>query len=680
MRAVIIIILLSLLAVISSAQDEDWQQKFDGWLDGNYQPCLFTGGTYYAKVSFADIDGDGDYDMFIGGGGTSSFRLFENYGDQYEPRFRLKDIVYPGLVSDTYKGITWDAEFGDIDHDGDLDVIINSGCYPTGPYHSFRVTNIGSQYEPIWRRPLPDEQQGIASEGPTSLVDIDEDGDLDIISGMNDYSNQLCLNVDDHEPFDIYFEMVDDDFGGVDIGSYYCIDIADLDDDNDYDLIACVTHGVNKYYENIGGPGLDSLEWVCVDSNFLGGQYFSDWTECPELVDIDADGDLDLFTAGAYGHFNFFENTGTSQLPQFVHRYDTLFIYSFETIMNEAQFVDIDNDGDQDIATRTLLLRNVGPWYDPHWEAEYVFFPDTWYREFCDIDGDGDYDMLVPWETGVMLVINIGTPEEPAWDSGQNILSDSYAIRLFTAIPVDLDGDSDFDLILGSYAHDDLIYYENIGDRTEPEFVFVTDNYLGFDRNDTEFDPVFSDIDLDGDLDLLISHKYDRDYRSKLHFYENVGDSHEPDWEFITDDYQGWFSSGLVNHAYVDCGDYDADGDPDILLSQSYGLFLFLNQAIPTSIDEEFSGNDLPLSSMITIKTYPNPFNQSVTFQLAQASSAATRIDIFNILGQRVESLQVLPDNGQTATWNAGELPSGLYFYRAYRGNSQARGKLILLK
>ena len=46
----------------------EWEQKLDGWIDGQYQPYMFLGGNYYTKVSFADIDGDGDYDMFYGGG------------------------------------------------------------------------------------------------------------------------------------------------------------------------------------------------------------------------------------------------------------------------------------------------------------------------------------------------------------------------------------------------------------------------------------------------------------------------------------------------------------------------------------------------------------------------------------------------------------------------------------
>ena len=654
----------------SNAQDSLWTQKLDGWIDGIYQPYLFAGGSYYTKVSFADIDGDGDYDMFVGGGGTGSFRLFENYGNQYEPMFRLKDLVHPGLVLDA-KERTIDAEFGDVDGDRDLDIILTVGCNPGYSTASGVFINAGDSLNPIWE--LPSSQPGISSRGPTSLIDFDEDCDLDVISGMQDNEVRLCIRRDDTT---FYFDLIEQHLGNIDIGSLYYLDVADLDADEDYDLVACVTGGINKYYENVGGPGIDSLEWVLADSNFLGGQYMPDWLECPELVDIDADGDLDLFLAGAFAHLNYFENVGDIHAPAFEHRYDTTYFYNFHTTVDEAQFVDIDADGDLDIATRTMLVRNVGPLHDPHWETEYGFFPDTWYREFCDIDADGDYDMLIPADAGVFQITNIGTPQEPAWDSGHYLLSDSRTAYLFSAIPVDIDADNDYDLILGGQRLPDLMFYENVGDSANAEFELGDDYYLGFDREGEQFDPVFADMDLDGDLDLLISAVINWSVRSKLVYYRNDGTAQNPVWNYVTDDYMGWFSSGLVNHAYLDCGDYDADGDPDILMSFSMGLLLFLNEAIPTGVVEE--PGRLPDQSFLRVTTYPNPFNGSVTFKINLPNLSQAEITIYDILGRRVGWLpRVYRDQ---FTWDADDLPSGIYFYRLQAGSKSYSGRMVLLK
>lgn len=673
--AIIVTILLLVVYPQLCNSQVEWVQKIDGWIDGQYQPYLFLGGNYYTKVSFADIDGDGDYDMFYGGGGTGSFRLFENVGTPYSPHFQLRDAVHPGIIR-PLRG-TFDADFADLDGDNDLDVIVmldhmwGGGC---------RFENVGDNQNPIWQYPPYGEQRAIGINGTPSLLDFDGDGDFDIISGLHDNRIDLYENTDN--PIPLYFHLVTDSLGNINIGSTFNMDVKDLDSDDDYDIVACVTGGVNKYYKNIGGPGYDSLEWVLVDSNFLGGQYNPDWLECPELVDIDADGDLDLFLSGAFAHLNFFENVGSPYDPIFEHRYDTTYFYNFPINVNDARFVDIDGDGDQDIAANTMLLRNhgVGPSNDPHWTTEIDFFPYYYKRCFCDIDGDIDYDMLVPTDTHLRLISNIGTSQIPEWDNGQVLIQDSHTHFLYIAVPVDIDADNDFDLIMCGPSVD-LIFYENVGDAFNPDFEFITDDYLGFHK-ETPFDPVFADLDLDGDQDMLISYWWNWDLRSKLMYYENIGTPEEAVWDSVTDDYMGWFSSGLVAHAYLDLGDYDADGDFDVLMSFSQGMRLFLNQLDPTGINDDETGNNNVSDMVFSVKTFPNPFNQTVTFDLNVPVNSQITISIYNILGQQVDLIFVpfVQDSQYKFSWNAKNFPSGIYFYEVSVDNFKYAGKFVLMK
>jgi len=255
MRKTVLYFVVSLFATLQPCYSQvEWEQKLDGWIDGQNQPYLFLGGSYYTKVSFADIDADGDYDMFYGGGGTGSFRLFENIGTPQEPQFQLKDIVHPGLML-PYKDMTLDADFADLDDDGDFDIIV---CLYHWGGGSNRFENAGDSSNPIWEIPPYGEQIALPTVGPISIHDYDQDGDYDIISGVRNSSIFYTEQIDD--PFPLYFHIADTSLGDINPGSFYFIDVEDLDADHDYDLIVCVTGGTNEYYENIGGPGIDSLE------------------------------------------------------------------------------------------------------------------------------------------------------------------------------------------------------------------------------------------------------------------------------------------------------------------------------------------------------------------------------------------------------------------------------------
>jgi hypothetical protein len=656
-----------ILPSVATAQP-GWTKKLDGWIDGVYQPLLFAGGNFYSKVSFADIDGDGDYDMFIGGGNTSSFKLLENIGTPPDPIFRLKELVVPGLFG-AYGGST-DADFADLDGDNDLDaIVLIDQDRSVGRY-----MNTGNINNPTWSLPPSNQQIAIGGSGPPSLVDIDGDGDYDLINGLRD--STIYLFVDTSNSGIPYFQQITDHLGHIYIGSIFNMDIADIDNDGDYDIIACVTGGVNKRYENIGGPG--NFQFILADSNFLGGQYTPDWLECPELVDIDADGDLDLFLAGAYGRLSYFENIGSPTIPDFIHRYDTTLIYNFPISVARATMLDYDRDGLIDIVTDSLFLHNIGSVFNPRWETVYNYVPNSFKKAYCDIDADGDLDILIPWDAGAVLITNTGTAANPTWDAGHYIVSDSHSIGLYSLAPVDIDDDNDYDLIVFGEATRDFIFYRNVGDSTCPLFEFVTDHYLGLNTTFGQ-DPAFVDVDHDGDKDLLISNYWNYDLRSKLFYYENIGTPQQAVWDSVTDDYMGWLSSGLMGHAYVGGGDYDSDGDDDIILSYGLGMMLMLNQTIVSIDEDSYSpGNSNSITSLCT-KTYPNPFNDEVLLDLVGSISGKSKMEIFNVLGQKIESIGNIDDNHQIR-WRAKNNPSGVYFYRLVNGNRCITGKFVLLK
>jgi hypothetical protein len=100
----------------------------------------------------------------------------------------------------------------------------------------------------------------------------------------------------------------------------------------------------------------------------------------------------------------------------------------------------------------------------------------------------------------------------------------------------------------------------------------------------------------------------------------------------------------------------------------------------------EFASPNVPSEYKLS-QNYPNPFNPEteIRYQLPEAGSV--RLDVFNILGQRVITLvEEMQDAGYKAvTWKGrddrgADLPSGIYFYTLRAGNFITSRKMILTK
>ncbi len=263
----------------------------------------------------------------------------------------------------------------------------------------------------------------------------------------------------------------------------------DLDNDGDQDLIISDFDGVFKYYENIGSATAPNFD-APINNPF--GITVVDYSNCScnsmqhKLVDLDSDGDLDLFVMSWYGATYFYaENIGTVSSPNFDDLTEGLswmpasFIYG---PYPGIDLVDIDADGDLDLFTceqdRLCFRENEGSSSSPSFSSSLEtdafgvnlsgvnLFP-----TFNDIDGDGDYDMFVGGNSNGLADFqfyeNIGTASSPVFDSPIenpfNLENSNISVPSLTF--VDLDGDSDLDIFVGGKISTDLEfqYYERGG-------------------------------------------------------------------------------------------------------------------------------------------------------------------------------------------------------------------------
>lgn len=81
-------------------------------------------------------------------------------------------------------------------------------------------------------------------------------------------------------------------------------------------------------------------------------------------------------------------------------------------------------------------------------------------------------------------------------------------------------------------------------------------------------------------------------------------------------------------------------------------------------------------------QNYPNPFNPTTTITYSLVATGKVEIQVFNRLGQKVKTLvnAIQPAGRYNVTFNANQLPSGVYLYRIKAGNFSETKKMILIK
>jgi len=273
---------------------------------------------------------------------------------------------------------------------------------------------------------------------------------------------------------------------------------ADLDNDGDADLLVGESYGNLQYFENTGNSTSPSFAAPVQNPFSLTASGLGNWAE-PSFVDLDGDGDLDLliselqYNATTYSNnssLRYFENIGTSSVPNFTT--PLINPFGLPTLNNAAvlcEFADLDNDGDFDImmseynlttyAVQLKYYANTGSATTPAFGTaqtnpfglSLTSTTDIGFIDFVDLDGDGDLDLFFGESNtngNFEYFMNTGTATTPSFaapainpfglTSMQTVNPNFYINSLSL---VDLDGDSDLDIISGTN-YGVLTYFENV--------------------------------------------------------------------------------------------------------------------------------------------------------------------------------------------------------------------------
>ncbi len=106
--------------------------------------------------------------------------------------------------------------------------------------------------------------------------------------------------------------------------------------------------------------------------------------------------------------------------------------------------------------------------------------------------------------------------------------------------------------------------------------------------------------------------------------------------------------------------------------------------AAATEVEDNHGLRSVPEAFSLS-QNFPNPFNPAtaVNYQIPMTKSQIhTTLKVYNIMGQEVATLvdEIKEPGYYTATWNASDMPSGIYFYHLTAGDFSQTRRMILLK
>ncbi len=429
-----------------------------------------------------------------------------------EPDFTLLEYNNPGLTVDLGVGLwAWPLPM-DYDGDGDLDLVVSCPDVPFNGTYFFENTSGGSEKMPVFEPP-----RKIGESRKNLQVFHGKEGARVLGRGVEylDFKSSLYANPKVLFPKDV----VEKGHEKIRFSQWKYVD---YENDGDLDLIVGIDdwgdYGWDNAFDGEGnwtnGP-LHGYVYLLENQN---GKYAERGkltaagkpidlygAPSPNMEDFDGDGDLDLICGEFLDRLTWFENTGTREKPvfaggRFLTNASGVIKMDLEMIIPSA--VDWDKDGDVDLVVgdedgRVAFIENSGTTEAgmPVFESPVYFRQKAAHVKFgalatpysTDWDDDGDEDLIAGNSAGyISFIENLNGGDPVKWAEPKRLLADDEEIRYlagdngsiqgpaekkwgYTTLSVsDWDGDGLKDIIVNSI-WGKVEWHKNIGTKGKPK-------------------------------------------------------------------------------------------------------------------------------------------------------------------------------------------------------------------
>jgi hypothetical protein len=655
-RFLALLLLTAATPLIAFTQGIVWERQVHARLE-NVQMAFYHGGLDYSKPRIADLDNDGDGDLYVGEH-DGFVNVFLNLGGN-PPNWQCVTTALDSIDVGKHAAPT----FWDVDNDGDLDLFIGN---EDGVIAYYR--NDGTPSAPLWT--LVTETYAnlrVDHHAIPFFRDVDADGKDDLLIGNNSGGAVFIKNVG--QPGNPRWRFQTSFYQGINLTMKSSVCVYDLNGDNLQDLIMSALQGNIYYYKNLGpAPSPSYISQGIVGSVSHNGT--------PAFWDLNNDGDLDMISGESDGNVDLWTNTGNASSPRFELTTKTL-AYLDLGLDTHPTLGDLDNDGDLDMVVGRqrwgmTYFENVGAPDSAAWHrvsdsytGVNLFKTDT--PCLVNIDNDADFDLIVGCGDGTLTYIkNNGTAQNPVWAPPINNYTGVDVGTCSTPAFADLDGDGDLDMFVGSEAGT-VRYIRRVGTPTNPVWQDLG-NLPGIDVG-TLSTPSFVDIDSDGDVDMVIGCG---GITGWLNLYINIGGPFQPGWATPISPWNGW---DFGDNSAPIFADLNNDGNQDLLVGcQSGGLYLYNNLGPLHDIDITLVPMNPPIqiprtggsfSYEIHVTNGDDPFTGQLWTNILMPDSS--------VFGPTLGPLNVsLPPGGSLnltrnqIVWSTA--PAGFYLFKGYVG------------
>ena len=538
-------------------------------------------------------------------------------------------------------------------------------------------------------------------------VDVNNDGWLDLFvanGNLTSQNNSLYINMRNGNFKKVTTGSVVND-GGSSIGGAF----SDYNNDGNLDLF--VTN--RNFFKNFFYKGNGDSTFIKMTTGNIATDSAN--SNCGHWVDIDKDGDLDLFVLNFQGNDFLYLNSGTST-------YNFIKIDTASLLINAGDFSiaaawgDFNNDRFPDLfvgnagAQNDFLYKNNGNL--TFTKTTLTDGRSTLGASFGDYDNDGDLDLFVANYLGQnnILYKNNGAPNYNFTAIDTGIISNNGGSSVGSCWG-DIDNDGDLDLFIANDNNENNFLYLNSG---APGYGFtrITSGAVVNDGGNS-FGTVFGDYNNDGALDLIVANRLNQNnflYLNNGSPYKWLGIkcrgtvsnrsaigtkvkvkaliNGQPVWQMREIVSQSGYNSenldlnfGLGNAVTVDSIIVQwISGTNSVFTDQ-----LITNRYITISEDGTINSikNDYIVPDNFALyQNYPNPFNPSTIIKFSTMNSGNVTLKIYDELGREIKTLvnEFMNNGTYEITFNGEDLFSGIYFYMIEAGSFSEAKKMVLIK